>query len=128
MWTGTYDKNFHPKTHRECRECSDNMMCHTGGMWSSWCWGKDPSLRFYDHSYPFTAPKASNSVPTGNPILYSTGPLMRNDDKRVAFKHRNGCMDCNAVEYSSGICTFASDYFPDHSFTRDATWIVKCPF
>ncbi len=35
--------------------------------------------------------------------------------------------DCNAIEYKAGMCAFASDYFPDHSFSR-TSMIVNCPF
>ena len=81
----------------------------------------------YDDHYPFTGVKASNSVPTANTIAYSTGPNIRMDDKRVAMYGNAVCFDCNAVEYSSGMCAFASDYYPDHAFGK-TSMIVKCPF
>lgn len=40
-------------------------------------------------------------------------------------------MDCNAIDFASGICTFASDYYPDHVYTGTTsikTEILKCPF
>jgi hypothetical protein len=97
---------------KECRECTDNNHCHYNS-WGGWCWGKDPSLKHFDVNYPFTAPgPASNSI-----TAYTTAPNMRVDDKRVAIYQNQGCFDCNAVEYASGMCAFASDYFPDHSFS-----------
>ena len=76
----------------------------------------------FDNDYPYTTSTASNGI-----NVYSTGPNMRVDDKRVANYQNGGCFDCNAVEYASGICSFASDYFPDHSFAK-TSMIVKCPF
>lgn len=55
------------------------------------------------------------------------------DDRRVSQYKNSWCIDCNAEEYSDGICTFASDYFPDHSTSFTATtdlvnMLLKCPF
>jgi hypothetical protein len=108
---------------KECHECTDNLMCHTGGSWSNYCWGKQTWLRMYDDHYPFTVSGTS----TNNINVYSTGPNIRMDDKRVAMNGNQVCFDCNAVEYAAGTCAFASDYFPDHTGSK-ADMVIKCPF
>ena len=59
-----------------------------------YCVGKDTNYRYFD---------ANN----GDLLIHM-------DDRRVSAYENNFCIDCNHEKFADGICTFASDYFPDH--------------
>lgn len=92
------------------------MLCATSpsDTWSTYCVGKNPGIDWYD---------ANNS-----------GLKIQMQDRRVSIYQNQYCFDCNAEDYKSGICGFASDYFPDHARVVETNndfvgdMVLKCPF